>query len=43
MAYKSGQSLYVTEGAVDRAEQKWVRLYRIDPSTGRRIASDAAL
>lgn len=34
--FKSGQSLYVTEGAVDWRVRSWVRLYRIDPSSGRR-------
>lgn len=40
MAFKSGQSLYVTEGAVNWSNPSWVRLYRVDPSTGLRLTKE---
>ena len=36
LAFKSGQTLYVTDGAVDWQSREWVRLYPIDPKSGRR-------
>lgn len=42
-AYKSGQTLYVTDGAVNWGEQRWVRLYEIDPSTGRRVTAGKSI
>ena len=36
-AYKSGQSLYVTDGSVNWTERRWVRLFRIDPASGLRV------
>lgn len=36
LAFKSGQTLYVTGGAVDWQSKEWVRLYPIDPKSGRR-------
>lgn len=43
MAYKSGQELYVTDGPVDWSDRNWVRLYRIDPSTGRRVTEGKSI
>jgi hypothetical protein len=40
MDFKSGQSLYVTEGPVNWGDRSWVRLYRVDPSSGRRRAGE---
>lgn len=37
LAYKSGQSLYVTQGQVDWRRREWIRLYPIDQSSGRRV------
>ena len=39
LAYKSGQSLYVTDGPADWQSRKWIRLYPIDQATGRRITN----
>ncbi len=39
LAYKSGQSLYVTDGPVDWQSRKWIRLYPIDQGTGRRVTT----
>ena len=37
LAFKSTQSLYVTEGKVDWKRKKWIKLYPVDPNTGRRL------
>lgn len=36
MAYKSQQTLYVTNGPVNWDRKEWFKLYPIDPNTGRR-------
>jgi hypothetical protein len=36
LAFKSGQTLYVTDGPMDWGRHEWVKLYPIDPKTGRR-------
>ena len=36
MAFKSQQTLYVTDGPIDWERNEWVKLYPIDPNTGRR-------
>jgi len=36
LAFKSGQTLYVSDGPVDWNSNEWVKLYPIDPATGRR-------
>lgn len=36
LAFKSGQTLYVTNGAVDWDSRAWIKLVPIDPVTGRR-------
>ena len=43
LAYKSGQSLYVTNGPADWQSRKWIRLYPIDQATGRRITNKKPL
>ena len=36
LAFKSGQTLYVTDGPMDWNRREWVKLYPIDPKTGKR-------
>ena len=36
LAFKSGQTLYVTDGPMNWDRHEWVKLYPIDPNTGRR-------
>ena len=36
LAFKSGQSLYVTDGPVDWSRREWIKLIPVDPNTGRR-------
>jgi hypothetical protein len=36
LAFKSGQTLYVTDGPMNWNRQEWVKLYPIDPKTGKR-------
>ena len=36
MAFKSQQTLYVTDGPVNWDRNEWIKLYPIDPNTGRR-------
>jgi len=36
MAFKSQQTLYVTDGSVNWDRHEWIKLYPIDPNTGRR-------
>jgi len=36
LAFKSGQTLYVTDGPMDWDRREWVKLYAVDPNTGRR-------
>jgi len=36
LAFKSGQTLYVTDGPMDWNRREWVKLYPIDPRTGKR-------
>lgn len=37
LAFKSEQSLYVTDGPVEWDRRQWIRLYAVDSKTGRRI------
>jgi hypothetical protein len=36
LAFKSGQTLYVTDGPMDWNRREWVKLYPINPKTGKR-------
>jgi hypothetical protein len=36
MAFQSDQTLYVTDGPVDWRSREWIKLFPIDPNTGRR-------
>lgn len=36
LAFKSGQTLYVTDGPIFWDRHEWVKLFPIDPKTGRR-------
>jgi hypothetical protein len=36
LAFKSGQTLYVTDGPVDWSRSEWVKLYPVDPASGKR-------
>lgn len=36
LAFKSGQTLYVTDGPVDWDSRAWIKLFPVDPKTGRR-------
>lgn len=36
LAFMSQQSLYVTDGPVDWNRREWIKLYPVDPNTGRR-------
>lgn len=36
LAFKSEQTLYVTDGPVDWGSRAWIKLFPVDPSTGRR-------
>ena len=36
LAFQSGQTLYVTDGPMDWDRREWVKLYPIDPNTGKR-------
>jgi hypothetical protein len=36
LAFKSGQTLYVTDGPVDWGSREWIKLIPVDPNTGRR-------
>lgn len=39
LAFKSEQSLYVTDGPVEWDRKHWISLYAVDSKTGRRIAN----
>jgi hypothetical protein len=43
LAFKSGQTLYVTDGPVDWGSREWIKLIPIDPATGRRDEKRAAV
>ncbi|MCG8545409.1 MAG: hypothetical protein MJE12_14520 [Alphaproteobacteria bacterium] len=36
LAFKSTQALYVTDGKADWKRKDWIKLYPVDPNTGRR-------